>query len=193
MEHALEHRRKGAANFADVLQRQGRVAQLTVVDLAPHQLSDKLLDGLGRGIGHGTDGGLHRVRQHDDGAFLGLGTAAVVAEIGNVHSLPVRLLQRLMVEVHHRRVAVMLDDDVLNFLGQMVLLGQHHAVPGMGGDNGGGNIGIGMLMRIFAQLVFFKVHGALQLADVVVIGSRAGTAGDWPPPFPPPPRPDWPR
>ena len=177
MEHALKHRRKGAAYFADVLQRQGRVVQLTVVDLAPHQFGDELLDGLGRGIGHGTDGSLHRVRQHDDGAFLGLGTAAVVAEIGNVHSLPVRLLQRLMVEVHHRRVAVMLDDDILNFLRQMILLGQHHAVPGMGGDNGGGNIGIGMLVRIFAQLVFLKVHGALQFADVVVIGSRAAQQG----------------
>ena len=177
MEHAVEHRGKGVADARDVAQGQRRVVQLAVVELAAHELGDELADLLGGGVVHAAHGGLHGIGQHDDGAFLALGPAAVVAEIRDIDGLTVGLLQGLVVEEHDRRVAVVLHDDVLNLLGQAVLLGHDEAVAGMRGDDGGAHVGVGVLMRVVADLVFLEIQGPLELADVVEIRARAGQQG----------------
>ncbi len=83
-----------------------------------------------------------------------------------------------MVKIHHRRIAVVLGDDILHRAGQAVRFRQRHAVPGMGGNDGGGHVGIGMLMHVHAvHLVFGKIAGALELADIVVIGADPGQKG----------------
>ena len=177
MEHAVEHRGEGLADARDVAQGQRRVVQLAVVELAAHELGDELADLLGRGVVHAAHGGLHGIGQHDDGAFLALGPAAVVAEIRDIDGLAVGLLQGLVIEVHDRRIAVVLHDDVLNLLGQAVLLGHDEAVAGVGGHDGGAHVGVGVLVGVVADLVFLEIQGALELADVVEIRARAGQQG----------------
>ncbi len=174
MEHALEHRGECLTDPFHIPERQGRIIELTIIQLALHQLVNKILNGLRRGVGHAAHGSLHCIRQHDNGAFLGLGAFAVVAEIGDIHTGIAGLLGGLVVKVHHGRIAMMLNNDILDFHRQTVLLCQHKAVPGMGRYNGGGHIGIGMLVGIVPDLVFLEIQGSLQLADIVEIGSGTG-------------------
>ena len=174
VEHALEHGGEGLTDPLHILQGQGRIVQLAVVQLALHQLVDEILNGLGRGVGHAAHGGLHRIRQHDDGAFLGLGPFAIVAEIGDIHPGVAGLLGGLVVEIHHRGIAVMLCNDVLDLHRQTVLLGQHKTIPGVGRNDGGGHIGIGVLMGVVPDLILLEIQGPLQLADIVEIGAGPG-------------------
>ena len=173
MEHAAQHGGEGLADAVDVQQGQGGIAQLTVLDLAAHEALNEPLNGLGRGIRHGAHGGLNGVRQHHDSALLGGRSGAAIAEVLDIHRLAVRLLERLMVEVHHRGIAVMLDDDPLNLRRQVEALGQGQAIGGMGRQDGGGNIGIRAVMGVIAALVLLEVQRALELADIMEI--RAGT------------------
>ena len=71
----------------------------------------------------------------------------------------------------------MLSDDVLDLDGQLGLLCHDQTVAGMRGDDGGTDVGIGMLMRIFADLVFLEIQGTLELADVVEVSAGAGQEG----------------
>ena len=62
----------------------------------------------------------------------------------------------------------------------MLFLGEKHAVPGMRGKNRGGNIWIGICMRIDSVLILTKVTGSLQFADIMIISAgpckkRVGT------------------
>lgn len=82
-----------------------------------------------------------------------------------------------MIEEHDRRIAVVLHDDVLNLLGQAVLLGHDEAVAGVSGHDGGAHVGVGVLVGVVADLVFLEIQGALELADVVEIRARAASRG----------------
>ena len=72
---------------------------------------------------------------------------------------------------------MVLHDDILNLLGQAVLLGHDEAVAGVRGDDGGAHVGVGVLVGVVADLVFLEVQGPLELADVVEIRARAGQQG----------------
>ena len=68
----------------------------------------------------------------------------------------------------------MLADHVDDRLGQAVLARQLHAVAGVLRQNRGRNARVGLVVRVFAHLVFLKIHRANQLADVVIICADAG-------------------
>ena len=108
VEHAVEHRGAGVADAVDIAQRQGAVGKLTILQLAAHKLDDKVLNRIGGRILHGAHRGLDGIAQQHDGAFTGGGRVAVIAVIGDIHGLAVGVFKRLGVEIHHRRIAMML-------------------------------------------------------------------------------------
>ena len=173
MEHAVEHRGKRFANAINVLQRQRRIAQLAILQLSAHQLFYKPFNRLRRRIWHGTHRGFDGVRQHDNGAFLAGRPRSIIAEVRDIHSFSIRLLQRLMVEEHHRRIAMVLHNNLLNLRGQVIFLRQLQAVPGMGRNNGRRNIGIGAIVRVFSHLIFLEIQRPLQFANIMEVGARA--------------------
>ncbi len=131
-----------------------------------------MLNRLRRRVWNGADSRLHRICQHDDSAFLRRRTLTVIAEVGNVNRLAVRHLQRLVIEEHDGRIAVVLHDNRLDFARQMILLRQQKSVMRMRRHDGGGHIRIGSVVRVFAHLIFLEIQRTLKLADVMEIRAR---------------------
>ena len=168
MEHAVEHLRKGLTHALHIAERDGRLVQLAVLDLSAHELADHLRDAVGRGIGHGAHGCLDGIGHHQHGSLARLRLGPVVAEV-----LDVRLLaagfERLVVEVEHRRVAVVLTDQVDDRGGQAVFLSQRRAVAHVRDEDLRRHLRLGVVVRVLAHLILLEVVGPLELADVVVV------------------------
>ena len=173
MEHAGEYRCEGGADLVQIAEGQRGVVQLPVVHLFAHQLANQLFHLFRAGVGQRAGGRLNGVGQHDHSGLLAPGARPLVSEGGDVNVLAVEL-DGLVVEVEHQRIAVVLADDVDHGDGDALLGGHLCAIPGMGGENGGGDAGIGAVVGIVAHLVFLEVHGALELAHVVIICADAG-------------------
>lgn len=67
----------------------------------------------------------------------------------------------------------MLHDNRLDFRRQVVFLRQRQTIAGVRGDNRGGYIRVGSVVRVVAHLVFLEVQRALEFPDVMEIRARA--------------------
>ena len=173
MEYAGQHGRERTANLFKVVERQVRAIELPVVQLAANDFANQRVDFLGIRIRQRARRRLDAVRHHDHRGFARLRARALVAECRNVHLIAIEL-QRLIIEEHHRTIAVVLANNIDHRLRNARLLRHRRAVARMRGQNRSGYAGIGAVVRIIAHLVFLKIHRPLEFADIMVIRADAG-------------------
>ncbi len=162
-------------NLFHFLQRKRALAQLAVVHLALHDLSHHLGNLLARGVGHGTHRRFTAVRQHHDGALLGTGQPALIAEQPLDDGFAVLLLHLLclVVEIRNQRRSVVFIDDFADF--------GRHAVAGkirlrvleVRYDEARAFFRRKGVVNIAAVLIFLKVERAAQFANIMIHGSRS--------------------
>ena len=78
-----------------------------------------------------------------------------------------------MIEVEHRRIAVVLADQIDDRDGQPVFLPQRHAVAHVRDEDLRRHLRLGVVVRVLAHLVLLEVVGALELADVMIVCAHA--------------------
>ena len=183
---------EGLLDAGELAHRQRAVVELVVLHLHVNDVVDELLE-LGRcELAQGPGRGLHRVSDHRDRRFLGLGagTGIAVRLLGNL--LFRALADRETVEVLHRRRAVVLLDERLDRVGNPIVLGQLDSVLRMGGDDelahfraelGVPALGIGGILREvlglghLAHVVEVGADAAQQVVGADRLGGRLGEAG----------------
>ena len=166
----LEHLLHGS----DVLEGDGALLEVALGHLRVDDFIHQVADAFFVILRQAARGGFHRVGHHQDGLLLGEGIRAGIGEQSLVGFLAGMFVLPRDVEVLGLPLAVVGGDEVLDDLGQVVLLGQLHAAGDVADDHLGALFVGQVLVRIDATpLVLGEEHGVLHLADVVVEG--AGT------------------
>ena len=162
-----------ALHRRDVFEGDGALLEVVLFHLCVDNLVHQVADALFRVFGQAARCRFHGVRHHQDGLFLGERVGAGVGEQFFVGLLAGVFVFPRDVEVFRLAAAVVGGDELLDDLGQVVLLRQFQPVRHVADDHLCALLVVEVLVRVdAARLVLGEEYRILHLADVVVQGAR---------------------
>ena len=123
-------------------------------------------------VGEAFRGSLGGVSHHHNSHFAGLRVGTRIGERFGVDSFVGVLIARLGIEISSQSVAVVLNDEVLDGLRQLSLVGKFDAVGNVAYHNRRALFGREHIVRIHTSLILGEEIRALGFADIVIDGAH---------------------
>ena len=171
---------KGLGNQVQVAEREQGVVQLIVFLHGLDHVADKGAQAIIIGGTFGAGAGFGGIRKHQQGGFARTRSRTRVTEFFDVHfgRVAASRLHCLSILITGNERAMMFEDEVMQALGQAVLLRQLNALGHMADNGSGGFFGRDVVMGVDVawDLVLDEEGRVERLADVVELRPNSGQA-----------------